>query len=89
MITAVCSFYGATADALRSKRRDKGTVKARHVAIYLLREVAMKNLREIGSLLGHRDHATIRYSWVKISGARESDASIRSDIDRITDMIAA
>ena len=89
VLTAVCSFYNITLDALRSKRRDKGTVRARHTAIYLLREVALKNLREIGSLLGHRDHATIRYSWMKMSEARESDASARSDIDHITDSLIA
>ena len=88
VISAVCLFYGTSLDTLQSKRRDKDTVKARQIAIYLLREVALKNLREIGNLLGNRDHATIRYSWMKVAEARESDPAIHSDIDQITDSIA-
>ena len=88
VLSAVCSFYGTSLDILQSKRRDKETAKARQVAIYMLREVALKNLREIGSLLGNRDHATIRYSWMKVTEARENDPRIRSDIDQINDAIA-
>ena len=88
VLSAVCFFYGTSPDALQSKRRDKETVRARQVAIYLLREVSLKNLREIGNLLGNRDHATVRYSWMKMTEARDSDPDVRSDIDQINDALA-
>ena len=87
IIAVVCSFYGTSPEALQSKRRDKTTAHARQVAVYLLREIALKNLREIGALLGHRDHATIRYSLMKVTDLRESDATLRSDISAITELI--
>ena len=84
VIASVCAFYGVTAEALASRRRDKAVTKARQIAIYLLKEVSLKNLREIGALLGHRDHATVRYAWTKISDTKESDTSLKSDIESIT-----
>ena len=77
VLASVCTFYSVTNDALCSSRRDSSISKARQVAIYLLREVSLKNLREIGSLLGHRNHATIRYAWMKISEARETDTVLK------------
>ena len=89
VLASVCAFYSVTNDALCSRRRDKSISKARQMAIYLLREVSLKNLREIGSLLGHRDHATIRYAWMKICEARETDTALKSDISAILDSITA
>ena len=89
VLASVCTFYSVTNDALCSRRRDSSISKARQVAIYLLREVSQKNLREIGSLLGHRNHATIRYAWMKISEARETDTVLKADLSAILDSIAA
>ena len=87
VLASVCTFYNVTTDALCSRRRDKSISKARQVAIYLLREVSLKNLREIGGLLGHRDHATIRYAWMRICEARETDTALKSDLSAILDSI--
>ena len=89
VLASVCTFYNVTNDALCSRRRDSSISKARQIAIYLLREVSLKNLREIGSLLGHRNHATIRYAWMKISEARETDTVLKADLSAILDSIAA
>ena len=88
VLAAVCSHYGTSVEALQSRRRDKQTSLARQVAIYLLREIAVKNLREIGTLLGHRDHATIRYAWTKVSGDKEINPQLRADIAAITQLLA-
>ena len=89
VIAGVCAFYGTSTEALASKRRDKAITKARQVAIYLLKEVSLKNLREIGALVGHRDHATVRYAWTKVSQAKETDASLKSDIESITSSLTS
>ena len=89
VINTVCSFYETSVEALCSRRRDKSVTRARQVAIYLLKELSLKNLREIGALVGHRDHATVRYAWTKITQTRDTDASLSADITSITQRISA
>ena len=87
VIAAVCTYYDVSPEAIGSKRRDKAITRARQIAIYLLKEVSLKNLREIGSLVGHRDHATVRYAWKKIAQAKDADVAINADITSITESI--
>ncbi|HLA19178.1 MAG TPA: helix-turn-helix domain-containing protein, partial [Dehalococcoidia bacterium] len=40
---------------------------ARHIAMYLLRDDAQLQLKDIGRLLGNRDHSTVIHGCRKIS----------------------
>ena len=53
--------------AITGKSRAKQIAEARHVAMYLLREDAELALKQIGLLLGHRDHSTVIHGVQKIS----------------------
>ena len=89
VLASVSAFYGISIEALSSRRRDKAVTRARQVAIYLLKELSLKNLREIGSLIGHRDHATVRYAWTKISQTLENDPALQAEIANITDTLGS
>lgn len=83
VIAQVCTFYNIDSQALSSKRRDAEVVQARQVAIYLLRELAQISLKDIGLLMGNRDHTTIRYAWAKVAKAKNVDVSLKTQLDTI------
>ena len=88
VISTVCSFYKVDDQALVSKRRDEKVMLARQVAIYLLREQTYLPLKDIGILMGNRDHTTIRHAWAKIMETRRTDHSLKSQLDLICEDIS-
>ena len=62
----VASFYGTTVQDLCSKKRTRGVVRPRQVAIYLSRMFTDNSLLEIGRKFGGRDHSTVLHSVATI-----------------------
>lgn len=89
ILSEVCSFFQIDQQALASKRRDARITLARQVAIYLLREVSNATLKDIGLLLGGRDHSTIRHASFKIARKITVDADLESMILSIRSRISA
>lgn len=84
VISQVCSFYGIENQALVSKRRDKKITDARQVAIYLLRECTQMSLKDIGSLVGNRDHTTVRHAWAKVLKEKIANKSLNAQLESIS-----
>jgi chromosomal replication initiator protein len=80
LLEKVAAYYHLQPGALTGKRRDKQTALARQVAMYLLREDAHRPLKEVGRLLGGRDHTTVIYAVRKVSEEMESSNHLRQDI---------
>lgn len=55
----VAEHYGVTVDQLHGKCREQRIAHARHVAIYLTRELTRLSLAQIGNEFGGRDHTTV------------------------------
>jgi len=70
-------------DVLQSRRRDRQTATARHVAIYLTRELTSLSLPQIGMLYGDRDHATVLNSIDRIEQSLGQDAGITTAVEII------
>ena len=62
----VASFYGTTVQDICSKKRTKGVVRPRQVAIYLSRMFTDNSLLDIGRKFGGRDHSTVLHSVATI-----------------------
>ena len=60
-IEDVCNFYGLSKAELVGKRRQRHIVKARYIAIYLIRKRTDLTLSAIGHIF-HRDHTTVIYA---------------------------
>ena len=60
------------------------TSRARHVAIYLLREHGNLSLAEIGRLLGGRDHSSIGHAYRKMQKAYAEDLALQREVQEIT-----
>jgi chromosomal replication initiator protein len=66
LLRTVADYFSVSAEELINKKRDRKTTRARHVAIYLLREGYNCSLTEIGKELGGRNHATILHGYEKM-----------------------
>ncbi|MBC7264541.1 MAG: chromosomal replication initiator protein DnaA [Chloroflexi bacterium] len=80
IVDLVAEYYHVDTEELRGRRRDKGIVLPRQVAMYLAREIASASLPQIGEELGGRDHTTVLYGCEKISELVETDDQVRRDI---------
>jgi len=59
-----------------SKKRSQDIAWARHVAIYLCRELTDNSLARIGEHFGGRDHSTVLHSYHKVSDLIEKDEQV-------------
>ena len=85
VIAAVAAHHHLAAAALAGPARDRVTSRARHVAIYVLREHSGLSLAEIGRLLGGRDHSSIGHAYRKMQKAYGEDVSLQRELQEITD----
>lgn len=85
-IDAVAGYFNLQPQLLAGPSRAKPIAEARHIVMYLLREDVQLSLKEIGHLLGNRDHSTVIHGCRKISRlantarGREQLADIRTAI---------
>ena len=79
IIECVAEYYGLNAAMLRGSSRKKEIATARHVAVYLTREMTGMSLPRIGDAFG-RDHSTIINSCDKVAALMESSQQMKSSI---------
>lgn len=63
---AVCEFYGISSIHLVATRRTKAIVEARHMAMYLCRELTPHSYPLIGKFLGGLDHTSVMHGFRKV-----------------------
>ena len=86
-ITAcVAEYYNLSPQLLRGDSRKKEIAHARHVAVYLTREMTGLSLPRIGDAFG-RDHSTIINSCDKITRMLEGSSELRGAIADLRRMI--
>lgn len=83
ILNAVSSHFSIDPDTLTGRQRDKMTARARHIAMYLLREEAKLSLGAIGTLLGGKGRSTVLHGYHRISSTLDGDAQLRQDITDI------
>lgn len=66
LIKNVCAFYKIKPPQIRNQKRNASLVRARQVAMYVLKKELNLTYVEIGNLLGGRDHTTIMHGVEKI-----------------------
>ena len=81
IITEVCRYYSIEEQVLRGSLKNKSTVEARQIAMYLIRKMTNLSLPDIGREFG-RDHATVIHSLKKIDAAMMDRRSGVSDTVR-------
>lgn len=79
VIRKVAEFYGCHPTDITGPTRTQPLVFVRQVASYLLREVLVRSLPEIGRCL-NRDHTTVLHSVRSIKRKMLTDGELASDI---------
>ncbi len=84
---AVTRFYGLTYKDVEGKSRQKNIMNARHVIVYLSRELLHKPYISIGQELGNRDHSTISSSYDRACQLLENDDAFKMAIEKVKQML--
>ncbi len=82
IFATVFKKYGVSKEDITGLRRTKEIAFARHVAVYLIRNITEMSLPNIGKLLG-RDHSTILSSLDTIEKKLRSDTIFNVEIDQM------
>lgn len=86
VINAICDYFNVTPAEVVSTSRHPHCVLPRHFIAYTLRKNFLFTYRQIGILLGHRDHSTIVHATTAIDNYLGYDKQIQrqyEDIKRI------
>ena len=88
IIDTVAEHYGITRADIAGNKRNNEIVIPRQIAMYLCRKMTDASLKNIGALLGKRDHTTIINGQKKIEEELKSNnSSIKNNIDTIVKKI--
>ena len=83
IIGQTADYFGITIEDLSSANRSRTIVTARHIAMYLCRELTDLSLPKIGREFGGRDHTTVMSADKKI---RTLMAERRSTFNQVTEL---
>ena len=83
IVSIISNHYGIEEGVIYEKTRRKEIVRARQVAMYILREDFNISYPLIGNKLGGRDHTTAIHSHLKIKEDLKTDPALLQEIEKI------
>ena len=82
IIAATAAVTGVPIEAFSAKRKDQRAARARHIAMYLIRERLGLSYKEIGAHFGGRDHTTVLHGWERVTEILGAEPSALEGIDQ-------
>ena len=67
---------GVTYEAIKGFRRDPATVTARHMVMYLARELTSQSFPQISRTLGGKDHTCVRHGYRRMADSIPHDPAL-------------
>jgi len=83
IVSVIANYYSVTEESIYERTRRREVVRARQVAMYLLREDFSISYPLIGSKMGGKDHSTVIHSHLKIKDDLKTDPSLLQEIEKI------
>lgn len=84
---ATAAYFKIKPDELFTKKRTQSIAMARHIAMYLCRELIDLSYPRIGEIYGGRDHSTVIHAYDKINAQRKKDPTIEKAIVYLTEQL--
>jgi chromosomal replication initiator protein len=81
--TQVCKHYSYRLSDLRSNSRAREIARVRQVAMYLMKKMTTKSLREIGTFFGGKNHSTVIHAFDKIKQTLEKDTQFLATLKKL------
>lgn len=89
VIKTVANHYHIKQIVLKGKKRQKHIVRARHVAMFILKTDVDMPLVEIGRWFSNRDHTSVMHAVSKISANLLEDPSLEQEVSAIRTSLTA
>ena len=89
ILDVVAAYYSLSVKQITGKLKPSNIALARHVAIYLIRDMLDLPLKKIGALFSNRDHSTILHSIEKVEKMLKDDKQTKIAIDEIKKRISS
>jgi chromosomal replication initiator protein len=89
LMEAVSGVFQVDMLDLKSPKRDRPTILARQVAMYLLREELDLSLSQIGRFFGGREPITVSQAHRKIASNLDSDSELRQKVVEIRQSLSS
>jgi chromosomal replication initiator protein len=83
----VANFFNIKISDFKVKRKNKGYVIPRQIAMYLSRKLTNASLIEIGEKFGGKDHSTVLHSIKKVEERISKDISFKEMIENLQSRI--
>ncbi|MDE5852717.1 MAG: chromosomal replication initiator protein DnaA, partial [Oscillospiraceae bacterium] len=83
IISEVSRTFNVSESDIRSTKRQSQIAKARHISIYVVREITQLPYEEIGKEFSNRDHSTITHSLKKVEMLIKKDSKQKEIIEDI------
>ena len=80
----VAEYFSLKPDVIIGNSRRKEVAVARHIAIYLCKQLTDSSLKTIGLHFGRRDHSTVIHSIRTVENKYLDDASLSKHIETLT-----
>lgn len=87
ILSSVADFTGVSVTEITGDKRTRAVVDARHLAMYLARELTDASLPKIGERIGGRDHTTVIHAVDKITKLMPQDRSVYNRVQLLTTKI--
>jgi chromosomal replication initiator protein len=83
IIEIVAEFFNLTKEDILNEKRTKNVALARQIVMYFLRHHLNLPLKQIGKILGGKDHSTVIHGIEKIEELIEKDESFKENVVEI------
>lgn len=83
ILNVVSSYYNLSVSQITGKMKTGQIVIARHIAIYLIRNMLDLSLKQIGELFSNRDHSTIIHSIDYVDDLLKKDPHAKTVVEEL------
>lgn len=80
ILESVSKHFKISVEDIKGNSRKAPIVHARHIAVYITREITGDSWKHIGTLFGDRDHTSMMHGYQKISEMMVRDRELRSSV---------
>ena len=87
VVNTVAEVLSVSPEDIMGKERSKSIAEARHISMYLIRNLMELSFQTIGKAFGGKDHSTVVHACEKIEEIQKTDRDVQIKINNIRNKI--